>query len=101
MPFGKAGHADPETAATRMRARFIESANKLHQIDRVLEGVARLVVGHSPRPVTPERENVSNLRLGVSPQDRFDLFFLVADAGQVRDRIQFCGVFYALDQIVG
>ena len=39
--------------------------------------------------------------LAYRSQNRFDLFFLVADAGQVRDRIQFCCVLNALDKIVG
>ena len=39
--------------------------------------------------------------LGVSKQNRFDLLFVVADTGQMRDRIQFCCVLNALDEIVG
>src|SRR5947208_15727350 len=101
MSFRKTGYADPKTAPIRMRARFVESANELHQIDRVLKRVARLVVLNSTRPIAPERENVSNRRLSVSKENCFDFFFVVADAGQVRDRIQFCCVLNALDKIMG
>src|SRR6202040_350696 len=101
MSFRKTGHADPKTAPIRMRARFVEPANELHQIDRVLKRVARFVVGNSTWPIAPERKNVSNRRLSVSKYNRFDLFFVVADAGQVRDRVQFCGVLNTLDKIVG
>src|SRR5262245_49737723 len=66
VSLGKAGHADPKTALVRMRARFIESADKLHQVDRVLKRVARLVVWDFTRPAAPERKNISNRRLSVS-----------------------------------
>ena len=91
MAFRETGHADPETAAIGMRAGFIESANELYQIDRMLKRIARFVVGNFARSIASERENVSDRRLGISKQNRLDLFLVVADAGQVRDRIQFCG----------
>ena len=81
MAFRKAGHADPKTAAVRMRAGLIESANELDQIDRMLERVARFIVSNSKRPIAAERENVSNRRLGISQENRFDLLFVVTDAG--------------------
>src|SRR6266446_7465089 len=101
MPFGKTGHSDPETAAIRMPARFVESPNELHQIDRVLEGIARLIVAASPRRVAAEGKNISDAGFRISNQNRFDLAFLVADARQVRDRIQFCRGLNALDKIMG
>src|SRR2546423_14819132 len=100
MSFGETGHTDPETAAVRMGAGFVESANELYQIDRMLERVARLIVGNVARPIASERKNISNRRLRVSMQNRFDLFFIVADARQMRDRVQFCCMLNALHQIV-
>ena len=32
---------------------------------------------------------------------RFDFLFVVADTGKMRDRVQFCCVLNALDEIVG
>jgi hypothetical protein len=101
MSFGETGHADPETAAIRMRAGFVESANELNQIYCMLERVAGFIVGNIARTVSPERENISNPRLRVSMQNRFDLLFVVANASQVRDRIQFGSVLNALDKVVG
>src|SRR5438046_9731733 len=100
MSLDKTGHADPETAAIRMRARFVESANELHQIDCVLEGIARLIVAASPRRIAPERKNISDAGFRISNQNGFDLVFLVADSGQMRDRIQLCRSLNALDQIM-
>ena len=101
MAFRETGHTDPETAAIGMRAGFIEFANELHQIARVLKRIARFVIRSSLRPIASERENVSDGRICVSKQNRLDLFFLVTDAGQVRDRIQRrCGL-DALDEVVG
>jgi len=65
MSFGKTGDADSETAAIRMPAQFVESANELHQIDRVLEGIARLIVAASPRRIAA----VSGSAWPVFPKD--------------------------------
>ena len=81
MSFGKTSYADPETAAIGMRAGFIEFANELYQIDRVLKRISRFVIGSSTRPIASERENVSDGRVCVSKQNRLDLFLPVADAG--------------------
>src|SRR4029079_3431281 len=59
MSLGKTSHSDPETTALRMDSAFIEAANKFHQLDRVLEPVARFIVRHSSRSIAAERENVS------------------------------------------
>src|SRR6266545_4466624 len=88
MSFGETGHADSETAAICMRAGFVKSADKFYQIDRMLKRVPRFNVSNASRPVATERENVSNGRLRVATQNRFDLPFVVANAGQVRDGIQ-------------
>src|ERR1700680_3794603 len=101
MSFGKASHANPETAALGMPARFVEFANELHQIDRVLKGIARLIVAASPRRIAAECKNISDAGCRISNQNRFDLVFLVADARQVWDRIQFCRGLNALDKIMG
>src|ERR1700704_931373 len=101
MSFGKTRYTDPEAAAIRMHARFVESANELHQIDRVLEGIARLIVAASPRRIAAECKNISNAGFRISNQNRFDFVFLVADARQVWDRIQFCRGLNALDKIMG
>src|SRR5437667_6402800 len=101
MPFWETGHADPEPAVVRMRAGFVESANEPNQIDRMLERIARFIVGNVARPIAPERENISNRRLRVSMQDRFNLFLVMADARQVRNRIQFRCVLNTLDKIMG
>ena len=66
MSFGETGHADPETAAIRMRARFVKSADELYQINRMLKRIARFIVGNVARSIAPEREDISNRRLGVS-----------------------------------
>src|SRR5437588_7185073 len=100
MSFRETCHADSESARIWMCARFVESPNKLYQVDRVLKRVSRFVVRNLLRPITPERENVPDLRLGVSSQHAFDLFFIMANAGQVRYCIEFCCMFDALDQIV-
>src|SRR4030095_8236525 len=87
MSFGETGHTDPETAGIGMRAGFVKSANELYQIDRMLKRIARFIVGNVARPIAPEREDISDPRLGVSDHNRLDLFFVVANARQVRDRI--------------
>src|SRR5207247_10619874 len=90
MSFRKAGHADSEPARIWMCARFVESPNELHQVDRVLKRIPRFVVGNVIRPIAPERENVPNRRLSVSTQNVFDLFFIMTDAGHVGDWIPCC-----------
>src|SRR5260370_40492951 len=99
MSFRKAGHADSEPARIWMCARFVESPNELHQVDRVLKRIPRFVVRNVMRPIAPERENVPNGRLTVSNQNVFDLFFIMTDAGQVGDWIQFRCVLDALDEV--
>src|SRR5438132_1608635 len=44
--------------------------------------------------------NVLDCRLSISNQNVFDLLFIMANAGQMRDWIQFCSVLNALDEIV-
>ena len=100
MPFRKTGHADSEPAPIWMCARFVESPNELYQVDRVLKRVARFVVRNVMRSIAPERENIPNPRLRVSKQNLLDLLFIMTDARQVRDRIEFCCVLNALDEIV-
>src|SRR6266508_565136 len=100
MSFGETGHADPETAAIWMRAGFVKFANELNQIDRMLERIARFIVGNVARPIASQRESISNRRPRVSKQNRFDLIFVMADAGQVRDGVQFCRMLNALDKVV-
>src|SRR5437773_1833897 len=58
MSFGETGHADPEPAVVRMHAGFVESANELNQIDRVLKRIARFIVGDVARPIAPKRGNI-------------------------------------------
>src|ERR1700682_6672673 len=91
MSFGKTGHAYPKAAAIRMRARFVESPNELHQIARVLERIAGFVIAASARRVATQRKNICDARLCVPQQDRLDLVFLMANASQVRDRVEVCG----------
>ena len=81
MAFRETGHTDPETAAIGMRGGFVEFANELHQIDRVLKRIGRFVIGNSTRPIASERENISDGRVCVSKQNRLDLFLPVTDAG--------------------
>src|SRR6266446_5435720 len=81
MAFWETGHTDPETAAIGMRSGFVEFANELDQIDRVLKRVARFVIGNLTGPIASQRENVSDGRVCVSQQNRLDLFLAVADAG--------------------
>src|SRR5437016_1692084 len=100
MSFRKTGHANSKTAMVRMRARFVELANEFDQIDRMFERALRLVVSNFSRPIAAERENVSNPRLGVSKQNRFDLLFVMTDAGEVRNRVQLCCTLNAFDKIV-
>ena len=66
----------------------------------MLERVPRFIVSDSNWSIAAKRENVSNGRLRVSKENLLDLLFVVADAGQVRNRIQLCGVLNALDKIV-
>src|SRR5438270_13477151 len=101
MSFRKTGHADSESARIWMCPRFVESPNELYQVDRMLKRVPRFVVKDALRPIAPERENVPNRRLSVTKQNVFDLSFIMTDAGQVRDGIQFCCVLNAFDEIVG
>src|SRR5439155_23648331 len=96
MSFGETGHSDTKTAPVRMRAGVVESANEFDQIDCMLERVPRFTVSNSSRSIAAKREDVSNARLGVSKENRLDLLFVVADAGQVRDRVQLCCVLNAL-----
>src|SRR6266487_5899790 len=100
MSFGETGHSYAETATVRMRAGLIESANEFDQVDCMLERVPRFIVSNSSRPIAAQCEDVSNGRLGVSKQNRFDLPFVVTDAGEVRDRVELCCVLNALDKIV-
>src|SRR5207244_186096 len=101
MSLGETSNSDPETAAVRMGAGFVEAANKFYQVDRVLERVARFIVTHFSRSIAAERENVSNGGLRVSAQNRLDFLFVVADTGKMRDRVQFCCVLNALDEVMG
>ena len=101
MAFRETGHADSKTARIRMRTGVIEPADELHQVDRVLERIARFIVGSSLRSIASERENVADGRARVALQNRIDFCLLVANAGQVRDRIQLGRGLDALDQIMG
>src|SRR5215471_11308819 len=101
MSLWETGYSDPETAGVRMRAGLIESANEFDQIDRVFKRVARFVVSDCSGLIAAERENVSNGRLGVSKENRFDFLFGVADARQMGDRLQLCCVLNAINKIVG
>jgi len=96
----KAGHSDPKTAAVRMRAGLIESANEFDQIDCILERVPRFIVSNSNRPIAAQGENVANRRLRVSKENRFDLPFVVTNARKVRNRVELCGALNALHKIV-
>src|ERR1700730_14991231 len=100
MSFGETGHPNSKAAAIWMRPNFVESADELNQIARVLERIARFIEGHVARPIAPERQNISNRRLGVSLQNRIDLFLVVANAGEVRCRIQFRCMLDSLHKIV-
>src|SRR5205809_4722297 len=100
MSLRETGHSSPETAVVRMRTGLIELANEFHQIDGMLERVPRFIVGNSSRPISAEREDVSNGRLGVSKENGFDLLFVVTDAGKVRNRVELCCVLNALDETV-
>src|SRR5919197_1351972 len=88
MSFREAGHSDPETAAIWMRAGLVEPANEFNQIDCMLKRIARFIIRNSNRPITAERENISNGRIGVSKENRFDLLFVMTDAGKVGDRVE-------------
>ena len=100
MSLRETGHSNPETAVVRMRTGLIELANEFHQIDGMLERVPRFIVGNSSRPISAERENVSNGRLRVSKENGFDLRFVVTDAGKVGNRVELCCVLNAFDEIV-
>ena len=100
MALGETGHTDPEAAAIGMRAGFVEFANELHQIARVLKRIGRFVVGKIAWPIAAERENVPDGRVGVALENRLDLFLPVTDAGQMRDRIQLRRSFDALDEVM-
>src|SRR5205823_5749415 len=82
MAFWKAGHTDAKTARIGMGSGFVETTDKFHEIARVLKRVARLIVVAFAWRIAAERENVSNARLRVAAQNRFDLRFAVADTGQ-------------------
>ncbi len=98
MSFRETGHSDSETTAFRMRAGFVESSNEFDQIDRMLKRVPRFIVSDSSRPIATERENVSNSRLRVPKENLLDLVFVVADARQMRNRIQLCCVLNGSNQ---
>jgi hypothetical protein len=67
----------------------------------VLERVVRFIVSHSSRSISAEREDVPNGRLRISAENCFNFLFVVADAGKMRNRVEFCCVLNALDQVVG
>ena len=100
MSFRETGYADSKSPRIRMCARFVESSNELYQVNCVLERVSRFIVSNVLGTISPESENVPNRRLGVSKQNVLDLFFIMTDARQVRDRIQLCRVLNTLDEIV-
>ena len=100
MSFGEPGHSDPEAAMVRMRTGFVESSNEFDQIYRMLKRVPRFIVSDSSRPIATKREDVSNSRLRVPKENLLDFLFVVADACQMRNRIQLCCALNALDKIV-
>src|ERR1043166_4379023 len=100
MAFGKAGHADSETAWIWMGPGLIKSPDKPYQIDRVLECIARFVIRKIFRAIAAEGEDVSDLGLGIPMQNILDFRFIVANTGQMRDRIQLCRVLNSFHQIV-
>src|SRR5262249_21040029 len=101
MSLGKASDSNPETTAIGMRAGLVEAADEFYQIDCVLKRGTRFVVSNSGRPVATEGKNVSNRRFGGSAANRFDFVFVVADAGEVWNRIQLCCVLNTLNKVVG
>ncbi len=100
MPFGKTSHANPKPALIRMLAGFIESADEPDQINRVRKGVADFIVRNFRRSVAPKRENISDGCPGIATENQLNLLFIVANAGQMRNGIEFCGVLNSLDEIV-
>src|ERR1043166_3680510 len=100
MTFRKTCHANSEAARIRMRAGFIEAANKFHQINRMLKGILRLVVSTTARRITTERENVTDAVTGVTGNDRGDFIFLVTHTSKMRNWIELGRRLNALDQVV-
>ena len=100
MPFRKTRHANAEAARIRMCAGFIEPANKFHQINRMLKGILRFVVGTAARRIAAECENVSDGVAGITGNDRGDFIFLVTHTSKMRNRIELGRCLNALDQVI-
>lgn len=99
MTFGKACDSDAETAIVRVTG---EVANVADQVGGLLKGVVGLVVVcEVARWVAPERENVADALAGVASQDVSDIVFLMADTGEMWDRIERGRVFQPDHEIVG
>ena len=84
MPLGKAGDSDAESPRVGRRRVRPDEPNELLG---VLERIARPVVaGHRLRGGSPPRARMFSIPgRGVAIEDRGQLVFAVADAGQVRD----------------
>jgi hypothetical protein len=84
MAFGEASDADAEAARIGMGAGVIKLLNKADEIGGVLEVVVFMaVVFEVARGIASEGEDVRDAGLGVAFEDVVDIFFLMADAGEV------------------
>src|SRR3954447_8845756 len=100
MAFRETGHANTKASGVRMNTRLVKTLDEADQVGRVLKRVLRFVVGEPPGRIAAERENVGDAGLRVTRQDGFDLGLVMADARQMRDRLDLCGVLNPLDQIM-
>ena len=89
MTFGETRDTDAKSAFVGVGSRIAELANESNQIRRVLESVlASIIAGEIAWRVAAQSENVADACRGVALENAIDVLFAVANAGQVRNRIQ-------------
>ena len=103
MPFREPSDADAEAAPVGMRAALVQPADEAHQVGRMLERIGLAVVVLRRRAADrPRARGCCSLpACRILRQDLLDLRLAVADAGQVRDRVERGGLLQPQHQIVG
>src|SRR5690348_10478959 len=88
MPLRETGDTNPETAPIPVHARLVKPPDKPNKVYSVLERIARWIIRQFARTIASQRENVPNPGRGITSENLRYLLFVVADAGQMRGRLQ-------------
>ena len=90
MTFRKSSHPDAKPAGIRMHSPLLgKLTDEPHEVRRMLESIIRLpVILQIARRITAQGQNVPDPSPGIALQNIMHFRFLMADARQMRNRIE-------------